>query len=127
MKDMRSPLRRARGLGSSRDGFEQWWMQRVTAVVLLPLTLWFVTSLIALTGSDYNTLIAWLKAPFVTIFMVLLLIALCHHMGLGLRVVVEDYVHSDWAKIPAVVTIRCACFALAVVGIFATLRIAFAG
>ena len=72
-------------------------------------------------------LIAWLKAPFVTIFMVLLLIALCHHMGLGLRVVVEDYVHSDWAKIPAVVAIRCACFALAVVGIFATLRIAFAG
>ena len=102
-------------------------MQRVTAVALIPLTLRFATSLIALTGSDYNTFIAWLKAPFVTIFMVLLLIALCHHMGLGLRVVVEDYVHSDWAKIPAVVTIRCACFALAVVGIFATLRIAFAG
>ena len=75
----------------------------------------------------HRSAIAWLKAPFVTIFMVLLLVALCHHMGLGLRVVVEDYVHSDWAKIPAVVTIRCACFALAVVGLFATLRIAFAG
>ena len=124
---MRSPLKGARGLGSAREGVEHWWMQRVTAVALIPLSLWFVASLIALTGSDYNALIAWLKAPFVAILMVLLLIALFHHTALGLRVIVEDYVHSDWAKIPAVVTIRCACFALAVVGIFATLRIAFAG
>ena len=102
-------------------------MQRVTAVALIPLTLWFAASLIALTGSDYNTFIAWLRAPFVTILMVLLLIALFHHMALGLQVVVEDYVHSDWAKIPAVVAIRLACFALAVAGIFATLRIAFDG
>jgi succinate dehydrogenase / fumarate reductase membrane anchor subunit len=99
-------------------------MQRVTAAALIPLTFWFVVSLIALTGSDYNAFITWLKAPFVAILMVLLLIALFHHMELGLRVVVEDYVHSDWAKIPAVVAIRWACFALAVVGIFATLRIA---
>jgi succinate dehydrogenase / fumarate reductase membrane anchor subunit len=124
---MRSPLSRARGLGSAREGVEHWWMQRVTAVALIPLTLWFAASLIALIGSDYNTIIAWLKAPLVTILMLLLLIALCHHMGLGLRVVVEDYVHSDWVKISAVVAIRCACFALAVVGIFATLRIAFDG
>jgi succinate dehydrogenase / fumarate reductase membrane anchor subunit len=59
---MRSPLRRARGLGSSRDGFEHWWTQRVTAVALIPLTLWFAASLIAFTGGDYNTFIAWLKA-----------------------------------------------------------------
>ena len=124
---MRSPLGRARGLGSAREGVEHWWMQRVTAVALLPLTLWFAASLIALTGSDYNTFIAWLKAPFVAILMVLLLIALFHHTALGLQVVVEDYVHSDRAKIPTVVAIRLACFALAVVGIFATLRIAFDG
>jgi succinate dehydrogenase / fumarate reductase membrane anchor subunit len=124
---MRSPLGRARGLGSAREGVEHWWMQRVTAAALIPLALWFVVSLIALTGSDYNAFIAWIKAPFVAILMVLLLIALFHHTALGLRVVVEDYVHSDWAKIPAVVAIRGACFALAVVGIFATLRIAFDG
>ena len=57
--------------------------------------------------------------------MVLLLIALFHHMALGLQVVVEDYVHSELAKIPAVVAIRLVCVALAVAGIFATLRIAF--
>jgi succinate dehydrogenase / fumarate reductase, membrane anchor subunit len=124
---MRSPLSRARGLGSAREGVEHWWMQRVTAVALIPLTLWFVVSLIALTGSDYNAFIAWLKAPFVAILMVLLLVALFHHMALGLQVVVEDYVHSDRAKIPTVVAIRLACFALAVAGIFATVRIAFDG
>src|SRR5438128_2264228 len=74
---MRSPLARARGLGSARDGVEHWWMQRLTAVALIPLTLWFAASLIALTGSDYNAFIAWLKAPFVAILMVLLLIAHC--------------------------------------------------
>jgi succinate dehydrogenase / fumarate reductase membrane anchor subunit len=124
---MRSPLGRARGLGSARGGVEHWWMQRVTAAALIPLTLWFVVSLIALTGSDYNAFVAWLKAPFVAILMVLLLIALFHHMALGLQVVVEDYVHSELAKIPAVVAIRLVCVALAVAGIFATLRIAFDG
>lgn len=124
---MRSPLGRARGLGSAREGVEHWWMQRVTAAALIPLTLWFVVSLIALTGSDYNAFMAWLKAPFVAILMVLLLVALFHHMALGLQVVVEDYIHSDRAKIPTVVAIRLACFALAVAGIFATVRIAFDG
>jgi succinate dehydrogenase / fumarate reductase, membrane anchor subunit len=124
---MRSPLGRARGLGSAREGVEHWWMQRVTAAALIPLTLWFVVSLIALTGSDYNAFIAWLKAPFVAILMVLLLVALFHPMALGLQVVVEDYVHSDRAKISTVVEIRLACFALAVAGIFATVRIAFDG
>ena len=61
-------------------------MQRVTAVALIPLTLWFAASLIALTGSDYDAFIVWLRAPFVTMLMVLLLIALFHHMSLGLRV-----------------------------------------
>jgi succinate dehydrogenase / fumarate reductase, membrane anchor subunit len=124
---MRSPLGRARGLGSAREGVEHWWMQRVTAAALIPLTLWFVVSLIALTGSDYNAFIAWLKAPFVAILMVLVLVALFHHMALGLQVVVKDCVHSDRAKIPTVVAIHLACFALAVAGIFATVRIAFDG
>jgi succinate dehydrogenase / fumarate reductase, membrane anchor subunit len=124
---MRSPLGRARGLGSAREGVEHWWMQRVSAAALIPLTLWFVVSLIALTGSDYNAFIAWLKAPFVAILMVLVLVALFHHMALGLQVVVEDYVHSDRAKIPTVVAIHLACFALAVAGISATVRIAFDG
>jgi succinate dehydrogenase / fumarate reductase membrane anchor subunit len=124
---LRSPLGRARGLGSAREGVEHWWVQRVTAVALIPLSLWFAASLIALAGSDYNAFIDWLRAPLATILMVLLLIVLCHHMALGLQVVVEDYVHSEWVKIPAVVAVRCACFALAVAGVIATVRIALGG
>ena len=122
---MQSPLRRAQGLGSAGTGVDHWWTQRVTAVALIPLTLWFAALLIALSGSEYNAVIAWLRTPFVTILMVLLLIILCQHMALGLQVVIEDYVHSDRVKIPAVVATRYVCFGLAVAGIIATLRIAF--
>jgi succinate dehydrogenase / fumarate reductase membrane anchor subunit len=119
---MRSPLGRARGFGSAKEGVESWWLERVMAVALVPLTLWFAASLIALGRSDYATFIAWLKTPLAALLMVLLLIALFSHLALGLRVVIEDYVHSG-AKIPALLTARFACFALGIAGILATLRI----
>jgi succinate dehydrogenase / fumarate reductase membrane anchor subunit len=120
---MRSPLGHAIGLGSAKEGVEHWWTERVTAVALVPLTLWFVASIIAHTGSDYASFIAWVGTPFTTILMILLLIALFYHTALGLQVVIEDYVHSG-AKIPAVVAMRLGCFALAAAGIVAILRIA---
>jgi succinate dehydrogenase / fumarate reductase, membrane anchor subunit len=123
---MRSPLGRAIGLGSAKKGVEQWWIERVTAVALVPMMLWFAASIIAHTGSDYVTFIAWLGTPLATILMVLLLIALFYHTALGLQVVIEDYVHTG-AKFAAVVAVRMGCFALASTGILATLRIAFGG
>lgn len=126
-KHMRSSFDRTQGLGSAREGVGHWWMQRVTAVALIPLTLWFAASLIARARDDYGTFILWLRTPFTTVLMVLLLIALFYHMALGLQVVVEDYVHSDRIKMPTVVVIHLGCFALAAAGIIATLRIAFGG
>jgi succinate dehydrogenase membrane anchor subunit len=123
---MRSPLGRAMGLGSAKEGAEHWWMARVSAVALIPLTLWFVASIIAHTGSDYVTFIVWLRMPLVSILMVLLLIALFYHTTLGLQVVIEDYVHSE-AKFGALIAVRLGCVALAVAGILATMRIAFGG
>jgi succinate dehydrogenase / fumarate reductase membrane anchor subunit len=122
---MRSPLGRARGLGSAHDGVGAWWLERVAAVALVPLTLWFVASLIALAGSDYPTVIAWLRKPHAALLMILLLISLFTHLALGLRVVMEDYIHSR-AKLPTLLAVRFGCFALAVAGILATLRIVFA-
>jgi succinate dehydrogenase / fumarate reductase membrane anchor subunit len=121
---VRSSLREARGLGSAREGVEAWWLERVTAIALVPLSLWLTASVIALTGSSYASVIIWLRAPFNAVLMVLLLITLFSHLALGLRVVVEDYLHS-WAKIAALLAVRFACSALAVVGILATLRVAF--
>jgi succinate dehydrogenase / fumarate reductase, membrane anchor subunit len=118
----RSPLASAIGLGSSKSGVEHWWAERVSAAALVPLTLWFVASMIAHTGSDYAGFVAWLKEFPTTILMFLLLVALFHHIALGLQVVIEDYVHSD-LKFAAIVAVRLGCFAFAAAGILATLRI----
>jgi succinate dehydrogenase / fumarate reductase membrane anchor subunit len=114
------------GFGSAKDGVEHWWMERVSAVALVPLTLWFVASIIAHTGSDYASFIVWLRTPLASILMILLLIALFYHTALGLQVVIEDYVHSG-VKFAALVAVRLGCFALAATGIVAALRIAFGG
>ena len=120
-----SPLGRARGLGSAKGGALAWWLERVTALALIPLTLWLAASLIARSASDYASFVTWVGRPHVTLLIVLLLIALFTHLALGLQVVIEDYVHS-WAKIPALLAARLGCFVLGVAGILATLRIAFA-
>jgi succinate dehydrogenase / fumarate reductase, membrane anchor subunit len=108
---MRSPLGLARGLGSAKEGVEPWWLERVTAVALVPLTLWLAAALIARTGSDYTSFVMWLRAPLHALLMTLLLIALFSHLALGLRVVIEDYLHSA-AKIPALLAVHFSCLAL---------------
>jgi succinate dehydrogenase / fumarate reductase membrane anchor subunit len=124
---LQSPLARAIGRGSAREGVEHWWAQKLTAVALVPLGLWFVASVIALAGADRPALVQWLHAPLAAILMVLLLIALFYHLMLGVQVIVEDYVHSEWLKIPALALNRLACIALGVAAAFAVLRIAFGG
>lgn len=122
-KHSRSPMTRAHTFGSAKTGVEHWTAERVSAAALMPLTLWLVASLIAHTNSGYAAFVAWLRAPFVASAIVLLLIALFHHTALGLSVVVEDYVHSQ-LKFVALLLVRLMCFAAAVAGIVATLRIA---
>jgi succinate dehydrogenase / fumarate reductase membrane anchor subunit len=126
IRSTRSSFGRAAGLGPANTGVEHWWGQRVTSVALVPLMLWFVGSIGAVGDSDYGSVIRWLASPSTTILMVLLLIALFYHAALGLQVVIEDYVHS-WAKIPALMAMRFACFALVVVGLLAMARIALVG
>ncbi len=123
---MRSPLARATGLGSAKNGVGSWWAERLSAVALVPLTLWFAASIIAHTGSDYAAFIVWLRTPLVATLMILLLIEMFHHTALGLQVVIEDYVHSG-AKVVAIMVVRLSCWAGAVAGIVATLHIAFSG
>jgi succinate dehydrogenase / fumarate reductase, membrane anchor subunit len=123
---MRSPLARAIGLGSAKEDLRDWWAERVSAVALIPLTLWFTAVIIAHSGSDYVTFIGWIRSPLSATLMILLLIALFHHTALGLQVVIEDYVHSG-AKFAWIIAVRLGCVAFAVAGIVATLHIAFLG
>jgi succinate dehydrogenase / fumarate reductase membrane anchor subunit len=124
---LRSPLGRVMGLGSAKEGVGHWWAQRLTAIALIPLLLWFVIELIRLTGAPREAVVAWLHGPFAAITTVLLLIATFYHMALGVQVVIEDYIHSEWSKITLLVLNKFVAFALAAAGIFAVLRIAFQG
>lgn len=124
--DKRSPLARAVKLGSAKEGVREWWAERVSAVALVPLTLWFAASIIAHSGSDYATFVAWIRTPLAATLMILLLVALFRHAALGLKVVIEDYIDSG-AKFAWLITMRLGCFAFATAGIVATLRIALLG
>jgi len=121
---LRSPLGRALGLGSAKEGVEHWWLQRVTAVALVPLALWFVAALIVHPGADYQTTVAWLRSPLTAVVMILLVIATFVHMALGVQVVIVDYVHHEPARVASLVLVRLACWALGAAALFAVLRVA---
>ena len=121
----RTPIARVRGLGSAKGGTHHWWMQRVTALALAPLTVWFVASLIRLTGADHAAAAEWLASPLTTVLMLLLIVATFHHLQLGLQVVIEDYIHGEAAKIGCIIGVKFASFALAVAAGVAVLKVAF--
>lgn len=113
---------RARGLGSARRGTGAWRAERVTAIALVPLTLWLVASLVALGRADRTAFIEWLGRPLDGFLTILLLIAAFRHTALGLQVVIEDYVHCA-AKTPLLILSHLLCFAICVAGVLATLGI----
>jgi succinate dehydrogenase / fumarate reductase, membrane anchor subunit len=124
MRSMRAPLARVRGLGSAKEGVEHWWAQRLTALALVPLTLWFVYSMVALTGADHGSVALWLARPRNAVLMILLLAATFQHAQLGLQVVIEDYVHGHAARLAAIVAVKFLAVLLATGGIFGVMRIA---
>jgi succinate dehydrogenase / fumarate reductase membrane anchor subunit len=121
---MRSPLGRAIGLGSAKEGVAHWWRQRVSALALVPLTLWFVVAVIGLIGADHAAFVAWVRSPMPAVFLVLLLVATFYHTALGLQVVIEDYIHGEVARLAALLIMRLLCVLFAVRGIFAVLKMA---
>lgn len=123
---LRSPLGRVRGLGSAKEGVAHWWAQRVTALALVPLTLWFVIAVISLVGADYARTTAWIASPVPAILLVLLVAATFYHAVLGLQVVIEDYVGSEALRIALILIVKAAAIVLAAAAIFAVLKIALA-
>lgn len=121
----RSIAAQARGLGSARRGMGAWRAERLTAIALVPLTLWLVASLVALGGADRAAFVAWLGRPLPALLTILLLILAFRHTALGLQVVIEDYVHSA-VKIPLLILTHLLCFAICIAGVLATLAIAIA-
>lgn len=121
---LKTQLAVVRGLGSAKNGTHHWWGQRVTAVALVPLTLWFVYSVIMLTGAGHGTVADWLSQPLNAVLMLLLIAATFHHLQLGLQVVIEDYIHSEFTKLATILFVKFASFGLAVACAYAVLKIA---
>jgi succinate dehydrogenase / fumarate reductase membrane anchor subunit len=123
---LRSDLGRVRGLGSAKEGVGHWWAQRLTALALIPLLLWFVASVVSLTGADQKVAAAWIGQPVHAVMLVLLVGVGLHHAQLGLQVVIEDYVHTRWLKMTSIIAIKFAAVVIAAATAFAILKVAFA-
>ena len=126
-KSLRSDIAKARGLGAAKEGASHWWLQRLTALALIPLGLWLVSSLVCLAGADHAQISQWLTAPFTLGALALTILTAFYHAVLGLQVVVEDYVHAHAAKLTLIILIQFAAFGLATAAIIALLVAAFAG
>lgn len=124
---LQTDLARVRGLGSAKEGTGHWWAQRLTAVALVPLGIWFVFAAVSLVGADLGEFRAWLTVPYNLILMVLLIGVLFHHMQLGMQVVFEDYIHNERLKTVVLVLNKFVAVILGVSCIIALLRVAFGG
>ena len=120
----RSPLSRARGYGSAKEGVHTFMAERISAVALVPLTLWFVFSVAQLPAASYSAAKHWVASPSVAVTLVLFLGALFYHSSLGVKVVVEDYIAGEGKKLALLLAVKFVHAALAAVGIFAVLKIA---
>lgn len=120
---LRTPLSRARGLGSAKEGLHHWIWQRLTAIALVPLSLWFIVTLVCKLGADYAEVVAWIQSPVVTLLMILFVVTLFHHAQLGIQVVIEDYVHSAWLKITSLVVLKFLAVVAALAAVLAVLKV----
>jgi len=118
-----TPLARVLGLGSAKEGVGHWWWQRMTAIAMVPLGIWFVLSLISLVGTEYEAATAWLQSPLNAALFLFFVLAVYWHAALGLQVVVEDYIHTEWLKMTLLISIKMLIALISVVSILLTLRI----
>lgn len=123
---LRSPIANARGLGSAKDGTTHFWTQRLTAIALAPLLLWFVSAVVGLVGADYAAVVAWIAHPVNAVLFLVLLLTMCWHSMLGMQVIVEDYLHGGM-KMGVLILLKFGHVMVAIAGSFAILNVAFTG
>lgn len=126
-KTLRSPLGKVKGLGSAKSGTGHFMAQRLTALALIPLSIWFCFSLASMPQMDYTTFTAWLSSPISSSLMVLTILTTFYHLHLGVQVVIEDYISNHAMRIVGVIAVQFASILLAVTGIVSVLKVATGG
>lgn len=121
---LRSPLGRVRGLGSAKGGTHHWWMQRVTSIALLPLTIWFALAAASLAGATHAEAVAWIGRPWNAVLLLATIGLTFHHIAAGMQVILEDYANEEWAKLGGILAVKAICALLALASALAVLRIA---
>ncbi len=117
-------LKKVRGLGAAHHGVGHWWYQRLTALALIPLSVWFVYSLItAMLIPDVAQVADWFASPVNALALTLMLIAMFFHVKLGLQVVIEDYVHSPAAKYVLLIGNSFICWIFAAISLLSILKL----
>jgi succinate dehydrogenase / fumarate reductase membrane anchor subunit len=124
---LKSPLGQAKGLGSAKDGLHHWWAQRVTAIALIPLTIWFAFKVAILSMSDYQTVLESIGSPWSAALIVSLIVAAFYHAALGMQVIFEDYISHKAARIIAIMGTNLLMFLLGAAAVIAVVRIALGG
>ena len=121
--NLRSPLAKVRGLGSAKEGTHHWWAQRLTALALIPLSFWFIYSLVCMTTRDYLAVIGWLQSPVSSSLLVLFVAALFYHAQLGMQVVIEDYIEHEVLKIASIIILKFVLWFAGLASVMAVLKV----
>ena len=120
----KTPLARVIGLGSAKDGSSHWWWQRLTALALVPLTLWFIFSISTLTGECVADIRGWMESPLTATLLIAFVVSLFYHAQLGVQVVVEDYVHHEGIKVGTILAVKFLSVMLVISSTISILRVA---
>ena len=120
---MRTPLAKVRGLGSAKSGVHHWWHQRLTAIAMVPLVLSAIYLVFRIAGSNYNQAISLLQNPFYAAILLLLIITGFWHCMLGIQVVIEDYVGSEWGRITSILIVKAILILLATLSALSLFKI----
>ncbi len=124
---MRSGLGRARGLGSAKTGAAHWFAERATGLALVPLTLWFIYSVLSLLGAPRAAVVAWGGHTVNATLLLALVLIMFHHMSMGLQVVMEDYIHSEKRRLVSVLLMKAVVGLFGLAATLAIIKLALAG
>jgi succinate dehydrogenase / fumarate reductase membrane anchor subunit len=120
---LRHPLAKVKGVGASGDGSHHWWLQRLSALALVPLSLWFLFAIVGHIDDDYQSIVNWISLPYVSVLLILYLGFMLFHGQLGIQVVLEDYVHTESVKFCLLMISKAVFLFAGVASIFAILKV----